>query len=76
MLRWPGINDVAWEMLGHAVIYTGITQGSRRLMGRYRDAVLAACKKQDRSSRQFLQNALPAYSSQTSTPGPPIVQLN
>jgi transposase len=49
-----------------------ITQGSRSLMGRQWNAriwtVLATCKKQGRSSWQFLQNALSAYYFQTSTP--------
>ena len=60
------------QTLRQAIIDRRITQGSRSLMGRQWNAriwtVLATCRKQGRSSWQFLQNALSAHYFQTSTP--------
>ena len=68
----PPTNNAAEQTLRQAIIDRRITQGSRSLMGRQWNAriwtVLATCKKQGRSSWQFLQNALSAHYFQTSTP--------
>jgi len=68
----PPTNNAAEQTIRQAVIDRRITQGSRSLMGRQWNAriwtVLATCKKQGRSSWQFLQNALSAHYFQTPTP--------
>ena len=68
----PPTNNAAEQTLRQAIIDRRITQGSRSLMGRQWNAriwtVLATCRKQGRSSWQFLQNALSAYYFQTPTP--------
>lgn len=68
----PPTNNAAEQTLRQAVIDRRITQGSRSVMGRQWNAriwtVLATCKKQSRSSWQFLQNALSAHYFQTPTP--------
>jgi len=68
----PPTNNAAEQTLRQAIIDRRITQGSRSLMGRQWNAriwtVLATCKKQGRSSWQFLQNTLSAYYFQTPAP--------
>jgi len=68
----PPTNNAAEQTLRQSIIDRRITQGSRSLMGRQWNAriwtVLATCRKQGRSSWQFLQNALSAYYFQTPTP--------
>ncbi len=68
----PPTNNAAEQTLRQAIIDRRITQGSRSLMGRQWNAriwtVLATCRKQGRSSWQFIQNALSAYYFQTPTP--------
>jgi len=71
----PGVeptNNAAERSIRSAVIDRRITQGSRSLKGRQWNAriwtVLETCKKQGRSSWQFLQDALSAHYFQTSTP--------
>ena len=68
----PPTNNAAEQTLRQAVIDRRITQGSRSVMGREWNAriwtALATCKKQGRSSWQFLQNALSAHYFQTPTP--------
>jgi len=65
-------NNAAEQTLRQAIIDRRITQGSRSLIGRQWNAriwtVLATCRKQGRSSWQFIQNALSAYYFQTPTP--------
>jgi len=68
----PPTNNAAEQSLRQSIIDRRITQGSRSLMGRQWNAriwtVLATCRKQGRSSWQFLQKALSAYYFQTPTP--------
>jgi len=68
----PPTNNAAEQTIRQAVIDRRITQSSRSVMGREWNAriwtVLATCKKQGRSSWQFLQNALSAHYFQTPTP--------
>jgi len=68
----PPTNNAAEQSLRQSIIDRRITQGSRSLMGRQWNAriwtILATCRKQGRSSWQFLQNALSAYYFQSSTP--------
>ena len=68
----PPTNNAAEQTLRQAIIDRRITQGSRSAMGRQWNAriwtVLTTCRKQGRSSWQFLQNALSAYYLQTPTP--------
>ncbi len=68
----PPTNNAAEQTLRQAIIDRRITQGSRSLMGRQWNAriwtVLATCRKQGRSSWQFIQNALSAYYFQSPTP--------
>ncbi|HUV67937.1 MAG TPA: DUF6444 domain-containing protein [Sedimentisphaerales bacterium] len=70
----PSTNNAAEQTLRQAIIDRRITQGSRSVMGRQWNAriwtVLATCRKQGRSSWQFLQNALSAYYFQTPIPSP------
>ena len=71
----PGVeptNNAAERSIRSAVIDRRITQGSRSLKGRQWNAriwtILDTCKKQGRSSWQFLQDALSAHYFQTPTP--------
>ena len=68
----PPTNNAAEQTFCQAIIDRRITQGSRSLMGRQWNAriwtILAICRKQGRSSWQFLQNALSAYYFQSPTP--------
>ena len=75
----PPTNNAAEQTLRQAIIDRRITQSSRFLMGRQWNAriwtVLATCRKQGRSSWQFIRNALSAYYFQTPTP-PILPQAN
>ena len=68
----PPTNNVGEQSIRQLVIDRKITQGSRSEMGRQWNAriwtVLDTCRKQGRSSWQFLQNAICAHYFQTSTP--------
>jgi transposase len=68
----PPTNNAAERSIRAAVIDRRITQGSRSRMGRQWNeriwTVLGTCRKQGRSSWQFLQNALSAHYSQTPAP--------
>jgi len=65
-------NNAAERSIRPAVIDRRITQGSRSPMGRQWNSriwtVLDTCRKQGRSSWQFLQNALSAHYFQTPAP--------
>lgn len=71
-LAVPPTNNAAEQSLRQSIIDRRITQGSRSMMGRQWNAciwtVLATCRKQGRSSWQFLQKALSAHYFQTPTP--------
>ncbi len=68
----PPTNNGGEQSIRQLVIDRRITQGSRSLMGRQWNAriwtVLDTCRKQGRSSWQFLQSALSAYYFQTPAP--------
>jgi len=68
----PPTNNAAERTVRTAVIDRRITQGSRSLMGRQWNAriwtVLDTCRKQSRSTWQFLQDALSAHYLQTPRP--------
>ena len=68
----PPTNNGGEQSIRQLVIDRKITQGSRSEMGRQWNGriwtVLDTCRKQGRSSWQFLQNAISAYYFQTSTP--------
>jgi transposase len=68
----PPTNNGGEQSIRQLVIDRKITQGSRSEMGRQWNGriwtVLDTCRKQGRSSWQFLQNAICAHYFQTSTP--------
>jgi len=68
----PPTNNGGEQTIRQLIIDRRITQGSRSLMGRQWNAriwtVVDTCRKQDRSTWKFLQNALSAYYFQTPTP--------
>jgi transposase len=68
----PPTNNGGEQSIRQLVIDRKITQGSRSEMGRQWNAriwtVLDTCRKQGRSSWQFLQNAICAHYFQTSAP--------
>jgi len=68
----PPTNNGGEQSIRQLVIDRKITQGSRSEMGRQWNSriwtVLDTCRKQGRSSWQFLQNAICAHYFQTSTP--------